>query len=91
MLKKIINMKTFEKKYPGMRLLFLFLVMALVCIACEKDDDIETETTVVIDDTDFEATGWTTATHSKDAEPDFDEVFEDNTIKRIDIVIREDR
>ncbi|MCG1035476.1 CotH kinase family protein [Polaribacter sargassicola] len=53
----------------------------------DDDDDIE----VTIDDTDFEATDWTEATHSNDVEPDFDEVFEDNTVKRLDFVITEER
>ncbi|MGB5463153.1 MAG: CotH kinase family protein, partial [Aureibaculum sp.] len=44
-----------------------------------------------VDDTDFEATDWTTETHSKDGDPNFDEVFEDNAVKRIDIVITEAR
>ena len=74
------------------KILGIVLFISLFAFAsCNKDDDIVEENTVVIDDTDFEATDWTTQTHSNDADPDFDEVFEDNTIKRIDIVIREDR
>ncbi len=42
-------------------------------------------------DTDFEATDWTTATHSKDADPNFEEVFDDTAVKRLDIVITEAR
>ncbi|CAZ98407.1 CotH kinase family protein [Zobellia galactanivorans] len=42
-------------------------------------------------DTDFEATDWTDATHSKSADPDFEEVFADNAVKRIDLVITEER
>ncbi len=42
-------------------------------------------------DADFEAADWTEATHSKDADPDFDEVFDDSAVKRLDFVIREDR
>ncbi|CDF79267.1 spore coat protein CotH [Formosa agariphila KMM 3901] len=53
----------------------------------DDTDDIE----VVFDDTDFEATDWTTETHSKDADPDFEEVFEDDAVKRLDIIITEDR
>ncbi len=55
------------------------------------DDETEEETTETFDDTDFVATDWTSDTHSKDAEPDFDEIFEDNVVKRLDIVITEDR
>ena len=65
-------------------------------IACNSDDSEATaieeeEEEVVVDDTDFEATDWTTETHSKDIDPNFDEVFEDEAVKRIDIVITEAR
>ena len=58
--------------------------------AVDSDIDAE-EIEVTIDDTDFEATDWSDATHSKDADADFDEVFEDNTVKRLDFVITEER
>ena len=68
------------------------LVFALVA-AC--DDGISSpeaeDITLTLNDTVFDATDWTTATHSKDADPDFGEVFQDNAVKRIDIVITEDR
>ena len=83
-----------------MRNTIKFLLVA-ICIstsiltfnACSNDDVTSSsdEVEVIIDDTDFEATDWTTETHSKDADPDFDEVFEDNAVKRIDIVITESR
>ncbi|WP_282031798.1 CotH kinase family protein [Winogradskyella eximia] len=83
-----------------MRNTIKFLLVA-ICIstsiltfnACSNDDvnSSSDEVEVIIDDTDFEATDWTTETHSKDADPDFDEVFEDNAVKRIDIVITESR
>ena len=74
-------------------ILFSTLIV-LTIFSCSKDnvDDVtEEEEEVVIDDTDFEATDWTTETHSKDADPNFDEVFEDNTVKRLDLVITEAR
>ena len=68
------------------------LVFALVA-AC--DDGITSpeaeDITLTLNDTVFVATDWTTATHSKDADPNFGEVFQDNAVKRIDIVITEDR
>ena len=86
---------------------FLFGATVLNLISCSDDDVAEItdevavddtddesdaeEETVTVDDVDFEATDWTTETHSKDADPDFDEVFEDNAVKRLDIVITEDR
>lgn len=42
-------------------------------------------------DTDFETADWTDATHSKSADPDFDEVFDDTVVKRIDFVITSER
>ena len=66
-----------------------------VVFSCSKDDIAETvieeEVVLEIDDTDFEPTDWTTETHSKDADPNFDEVFKDNTVKRLDLVITETR
>lgn len=70
--------------------LFLFATALLLFNACSKEDDITTnpeEEEVLFDDTDFEATDWTTETHSKDADPNFDEIFDDNAVKRLDIVI----
>ena len=76
------------------RILFSAVVMAVV-FSCSKDDIaeaiIEEEIVIEIDDTDFEPTDWTTETHSKDADPNFDEVFKDNTVKRLDLVITETR
>jgi len=75
---------------------FIFSVALLTFNACSNDDDstevvAEEEEEIVVDDTDFEATDWTTDTHSKDADPNFDEVFDNTAIKRIDIVITEER
>ncbi|MEP2279945.1 CotH kinase family protein [Maribacter sp.] len=81
-------------------LLFLFITSFIACsdddsiVDTDVDDEIaeeEEEVSTTIDDSDFEATDWTTATHSKDADPDFEEVFEDNVVKRLDIVITEAR
>lgn len=51
----------------------------------EQEDD-----EIVVEDSDFVATDWTTETHSKDADPNFDEIFPDDEVKRLDIVITED-
>lgn len=84
----------------------LFSVSLLIFNSCSSDDTVtiidDDEVVVdddatndddeeVIDDTDFQATDWTTETHSKDADTNFDEIFEDNAIKRLDIVITEAR
>lgn len=64
--------------------------------ACASDEDIaavvaDEEAAEEADDSDFVATDWTAETHSKDADLNFDEVFEDNAVKRLDIVITETR
>ncbi|MEO9510953.1 MAG: CotH kinase family protein [Flavobacteriaceae bacterium] len=56
----------------------------------EGEEQAEENTDVVIDDPDFVATDWTIETHSKDADPNFDEIFPDDAVKRLDIVISED-
>ncbi len=81
-------MKSITSKFSELSLISLFIILALSFSACNKDeDDIVADNTVVFDDTEFEATDWTAETHSKDADPNFDEVFEDNVVKRLDIVI----
>ena len=45
---------------------------------------------VVIADADFEATDWTEETHGNDAAPDFEEVFDDTEVKRLDVVVSEE-
>ena len=89
--------------YCALRLIAFSLFIAMF-MSCSDDDIAEDSTdettdeessdnsdTVEIDDADFLATDWTTETHSKDADPNFDEVFEDNTVKRLDLVITEAR
>jgi len=61
--------------------------------ACEQPEGYVSDNTDTDDDgdTDFEALDWSTETHSNDVDPNFDEVFEDNAVKRLDIVITEAR
>lgn len=72
-------MKTKKREYNSMKAIFISLILLSVLVACKNDDSIAsaTETAVVFDDTDFEATDWTTETHSNDADPNFEEVFND--------------
>lgn len=81
------------------KITFAFLIFTFI-FSCSKDDVVdsmvsedeeEEEIVIVVDDTDFDATDWTEATHSKDADPNFDAVFKDNTVKRLDLVISESR
>ena len=55
------------------------------------DNTDNTDSTGDTDDTSFVATDWTTETHTKDVDPNIDEVFEDNTVKRLDFVITAER
>lgn len=77
------------------KLLFLALVFNTVLFSfssCSDDNEAAVNTEEeVVDDSNFEATDWTAETHSKDANPNFDEVFDDTAVKRLDIVITEAR
>jgi len=86
-------MKSFADKSMPTILMSAILILAMAFLFGCSEDDV-TEPAVpddTTDDTDFEATDWTTETHSKDADPNFDEVFEDHTVKRIDFVITAER
>jgi len=74
----------------------LTVLLSIVClnvyviIGCSTKESVTEENAeeeVVIEDTDFIPTDWTSETHSKDVEPNFDEVFDDTTVKRLDFVI----
>ena len=77
-----------------MKYLIIFLTITLTAglffSSCNKNEDIIVDD-VIFDDTDFVASDWTTETHSKGADANFDEVFEDNAVKRIDIVVSDTR
>ncbi|APX99807.1 CotH kinase family protein [Lacinutrix venerupis] len=80
------------------KLLFVALIFSASIIsinACSSDDDIAQVVSEAVeedvDDSDFEPADWTTETHSNDADPNFEEVFSDTEVKRLDIVITESR
>ncbi|MDO6737442.1 CotH kinase family protein [Wenyingzhuangia sp. 2_MG-2023] len=90
-------MKKINLKLPVVIVLNIAVVMAFVFTACSTEEVVVEETVdetveeeVVIEETDFDPTDWTTATHSKDADPNFDEIFPDDEVQRIDIVISDD-
>jgi len=86
-------MRKFKKSLNQLFIALLFSTILMTFNACTSDDattEVE-EVLGEVDDADFEATDWTTETHSKDADPNFDEVFQDNAVKRLDIVISEVR
>ncbi len=72
-----------------MKKLLLSIILLSLFMACSEVDSITPEEIIEEDysDADFEPTDWGVETHSNDADPDFEEVFEDNAVKRIDIVI----
>ena len=79
-------------KYLKTKLFSAFII--LILFSCSNEDVAvieEEEEEVVAEDPNFIATDWTTETHSKDADPNFDEVFKDNTVKRLDFVITKAR
>ena len=95
-----------NRKHINIVFLALLSCITLLAVSsCSSDDEIiatpeeeadddgtnAEEDANTVADADFEATDWTTETHSNEADPDFDEVFEDNTVKRLDIVVTEDR
>lgn len=59
----------------------------LMISSCKKESVYD----VIFNDTEFETSDWTDATHSKSADPDYNEVFNDNEVKRLDFVISEER
>ena len=88
-------MKNINKNINFLIITLIFGVTIFTFNSCSDDDD---EITVVaeeeeeeVDDSDFETPDWTTATHTKDVDANIDEVFEDNTVKRLDFVIAEDK
>jgi spore coat protein H len=99
-------MKIVKNKIPVIIITLLFSALILPFTSCSDDDivvgdevivesitgkEIVTDTETSVDDTDFEATNWTAETLSKGADPNFNEIFEDNTVKRLDLVITEAR
>ena len=85
-------MKTLKKSIDFLFVTIILSASILTLNSCSDDsEDINVIIEEEIDDTNFEATDWTAETHSKDADPNFDEIFEDNAVKRIDIVITEAR
>ncbi|MFS4446437.1 CotH kinase family protein [Maribacter sp. 2307UL18-2] len=84
--------------------LSVLVLATFLCTGCSDDDPVveaEDDSSVVddsetdddantVEDADFVATDWTTETHSNDADPNFEEVFDNTTVKRFDFVISEE-
>jgi hypothetical protein len=90
------------KSIPVLSTLFLATLLFTGCSDDESmleteddtsigDDDSSTEDdTKTVEDTDFVAADWTTETHGNDADPSFEEVFDNTAVKRFDFVISEE-
>lgn len=90
--------------FKSISVLSMLVVATFLVAGCSDDDPIieteddssvvdDTETdddTTTVEDADFVAADWTTDTHSNDADPNFDEVFDNTTVKRFDFVISEE-
>ena len=67
-----------------LNILILATLQLFIITSCSKEnssiDEVD-EVAVEVDDTVFETPDWTTETHSKKADPNFEEVFADNTVK----------
>lgn len=72
------------KRYTPILLISLFLLTF-----CESPTNNASTEIDLGDDTEFETPDWTTETHSNDVDPNYEIVFEENTVKRIDITISE--
>ena len=87
------QMKTLKKSINFLFITIAFSVAILTFNSCSNDEGNDSIVATVDEegDGDFEALDWSAETHSKDVDTNFDEVFEDNTVKRIDIVITANR
>lgn len=87
------QMKTLKKSINFLFITIAFSVAILTFNSCSNDEGNDSIVATVDEegDDDFEALDWSAETHSKDVDPNFGEVFEDNTVKRIDIVITASR
>lgn len=83
-------------------LLILAIGSILTMSGCGSGNSDNTDTSVATEeqsnelsesvlDADFEAADWTEETHSKNADPNFAEVFDDTQVKRLDFVVTEER
>lgn len=81
-------MNTYNLRVP------IFFAMFLLFAACMDDEDtglVQATEEVAFDDADFDPSDWTEATHSKEADSDYDIVFPDDAVQRLDIVLDPDR
>lgn len=79
-----------NKKFTTLVLVAIQIVFMSSC-SDDKSVDEQVEEVVVAENVNFEIPDWTSDTHSKKADPNYAEVFDDNSVKRLDIVITKTR
>ncbi|MEP2026808.1 MAG: CotH kinase family protein [Reichenbachiella sp.] len=74
-----------------MKIIQQIMIISLLSTMSCRDSEFEDDTSdIFIGETDIETPDWTEKTHSKDATPDYNVVFPDNEVLRIDITIEEE-
>lgn len=67
----------------------LLMILIVSLTSCEEDINEEDFSEDIEYITDLDISDWSTSSHSKGADPDYDIVFPQNTVNRIDLVISE--
>lgn len=71
---------------------FILLVFLVLAVACQEEITITVdENGLEFNDTDFIPEDWTAETHSKETELNYEEVFDSNAVKRLDIKVSDKR
>ena len=78
-------------QHATLKLTILIFALLSACSSGDSTTVAVTPEPTAIDDTDFEATDWTEATHSNDVDPNHTEVFDDTLVKRFDFVVTPER
>lgn len=85
-----------KNKLTTIKLILLTIGLSISFYSCKKDEDTDiTENDDNIEETysdnDFTTDDWSSDTHSKSADPNFTEVFDETQVNRLDIVVTESR
>lgn len=67
----------------------LLMILIVSLTSCEEDINEEDFSEDIEYITDLDISDWSTSSHSKEADPDYDIVFPQNTVNRIDLIISE--
>jgi len=71
---------------------FLLFIFMMFLLSCENSDETSPESNeIIFNDKDFTVDDWSQETHGKLTTPNFSEVFPNDEVKRIDIIINSDR